>query len=82
MLFAKRRVNVNVAYCRSDSESNRKMLKTLLGKLGVTVSTAENGRAAVEACRARSQTLTQQRVFDVVFMDNEMPVMVPSILAY
>ena len=46
------------------------MLKMLLSKIGVSVLTAGNGQVAVDM-------VTQEKdMFDVVFMDNQMPVMV------
>ena len=54
----------------SDSESNRKMLKTLLVKRAVNADIAEDGRVAVDLL------LKKKKSFDIVFMDCEMPVMV------
>ena len=53
-----------------DAESNSKMLKMLLSKIGVSSFTAENGQVAVD------MVLQDKDLFDVVFMDNQMPVMV------
>jgi PAS domain S-box-containing protein len=50
-----------------DAPHNLELLTLLLGPLGHTVETAENGRTAVERCR-------EQR-FDVVLMDLHMPQM-------
>ena len=46
------------------------MLKVLLSKMGVSAFTAENGQVAVDIV---SQ---DKEFFDIVFMDNMMPVMV------
>ena len=46
------------------------MLKILLSKIGVSSFTAENGQVAVD------MVLQDKDLFDVVFMDNQMPVMV------
>ena len=58
----------------TDAESNSKMLKTLLSKVGVSSFTAENGQVAVD------MVLQDKDLFDIVFMDNQMPVMVPNII--
>ena len=50
-----------------DGEANRKLLKLVLGRAGMTVVTAENGKEAVQAARAQT--------FDVILMDMQMPVM-------
>lgn len=50
-----------------DDALNRKMAVLFLEKLGVSVSTANNGKEAVEKFK--------QADFDVIFMDCEMPVM-------
>ena len=50
-----------------DGEVNRKMLKLVLTRCGLTVVTAENGQAGVELARRES--------FDVILMDMQMPVM-------
>eukprot|EP01035_Chromulina_nebulosa_P034560 gene34559-biopygen22487 len=53
-----------------DVASNRKMLKALLRRNGATeVDMAENGLEAVEAALGNSQK------YDMIFMDNLMPVM-------
>ena len=55
----------------ADVSSNRKMLRALLARNGVKmVDLAENGLEAVRAA------LTDPMKFDVIFMDNLMPVMV------
>ena len=54
-----------------DVASNRKMLQALLKKNGAKkVDTAENGLEAVQAAQANAQK------YDIIFMDNFMPVMV------
>ena len=56
-----------------DVASNRKMLKALLNRNGVLkVDTVENGLEAVEA------TLANMQKYDMIFMDNHMPVMVTN----
>ena len=56
-----------------DVASNRKMLQALLKRNGATkVDTAENGLEAVQAALADPQR------YDIIFMDNFMPVMVRS----
>lgn len=50
-----------------DHPVNRNMLKMLLGALGHTVDTADDG---AQACAA-----TEDEVYDLVLMDLEMPVM-------
>lgn len=52
-----------------DVDSNRKMLKMLLGKCGATAVTAVNGQDAVDKISADLDS------YKVVFMDNLMPVM-------
>ncbi len=54
--------------------SNRKILQTLLTKHDDVkeVLTAENGQEAVQAA------LANPRKFDIILMDNLMPIMVPS----
>jgi len=52
--------------------SNRKLLALLLKKRGLqSVTFAEDGRAAIEAVEAVGVDY-----FDIIFMDNTMPVMV------
>jgi hypothetical protein len=46
------------------------MLKTLLSKIGISAYTAENGQVAVD------MILPDKDLFEIVFMDNQMPVMV------
>ena len=53
-----------------DAESNSKMMKTLLSRIGVSAFTAEDGQVAVD------MILEDKNKFDIVFMDNQMPVMV------
>ena len=54
-----------------DVASNRKMLQALLKKNGATeVDMAENGKEAVDAALADPQK------YDIIFMDNLIPVMV------
>ena len=48
------------------------MLKTLLSKIGISAFTAENGRVALD------MVLPDKDLFDIVFMDNQMPVMVAT----
>ena len=51
--------------------SNRKMLQALLKKNGAQkVDTAENGLEAIHAAQIKPQK------YDIIFMDNLMPVMV------
>eukprot|EP01035_Chromulina_nebulosa_P031469 gene31469-biopygen20214 len=45
------------------------MLKTLLSKIGISAYTAENGQVAVD------MILPDKDLFEIVFMDNQMPVM-------
>src|SRR5688572_16764 len=49
-----------------DDPVNRKVAQRFLEKLGCTVTTVDNGSAAVEA--------VQRSAFDIVFMDCQMPV--------
>ena len=52
--------------------SNRKILQALLNNNGAKeVDTAENGLEAVRV------TLANPQKYDIIFMDNLMPVMVP-----
>lgn len=54
-----------------DVASNRKILQALLNNNGAKeVDTAENGQEAVAAALANPQK------YDIIFMDNLMPVMV------
>ena len=58
-------------YVCEDSESNRKMLKMLLKKSDIPVlDTAEDGAQAVDTILGQGVT------YDIVFMDNLMPIMV------
>jgi len=50
-----------------DNPVNRQVAEALLDRIGMTVSVAENGLAAIDAIRLRS--------FDLVLMDMQMPVM-------
>jgi len=50
-----------------DNEINRKLAGILLQQIGATIKEADNGVAAVEACRKNK--------FDVILMDVHMPVM-------
>ena len=54
----------------TDSDSNRKMLRMLLRKLNIDASMAEDGKQGVEAI------MEQPDDYQVIFMDNLMPVMV------
>ena len=55
-----------------DVASNRKILHALLTSIGVKeVDTAENGQEAVQAALANPQK------YDIILMDNIMPIMVP-----
>ncbi|MEW4453009.1 response regulator [Bremerella sp. JC817] len=57
-------LNVLVA---DDGDTNRKLIRLLLERGGAKVSLAENGQVAVD--------MAQQRSFDVVLMDMQMPVL-------
>nr|MDT0251968.1 response regulator [Endozoicomonas sp.] len=50
-----------------DNPINLKLLKTILGHLGQSLKTAENGFEAIELCKQFS--------FDIIFMDVQMPVL-------
>ena len=50
-----------------DHPTNRRVLELILGQAGVEVTTAENGREALDALEAED--------FDLVLMDMQMPVM-------
>ncbi len=50
-----------------DNEMNQLVATRIFERLGYTIDTVENGKLAVEACLAK--------VYDVVFMDVQMPVM-------
>ena len=50
-----------------DGPENRELLSVVLGELGITITTAENGQLALEQ--------TDKTSFDVVLMDIQMPVM-------
>ena len=50
-----------------DGTTNRKLISLILRRAGMTVATAENGRAGVEAAESEK--------FDVILMDMQMPVM-------
>eukprot|EP00597_Dinobryon_sp_UTEXLB2267_P008067 CAMPEP_0170084854 /NCGR_PEP_ID=MMETSP0019_2-20121128/19914_1 /TAXON_ID=98059 /ORGANISM="Dinobryon sp., Strain UTEXLB2267" /LENGTH=692 /DNA_ID=CAMNT_0010301085 /DNA_START=328 /DNA_END=2406 /DNA_ORIENTATION=- len=52
-----------------DVESNRKMLRMLLKQNHVTSQTAENGQIAVEV------VLKDVEQFQIIFMDNQMPIL-------
>lgn len=50
-----------------DNDINRKLLRRLIGKLGYSTDTAENGKDALEMINAHD--------YDLIFMDVRMPVM-------
>ncbi len=50
-----------------DNSINQLLMKSLLKKLGFNASIAENGKHAIELCEEKS--------FDLIFMDMQMPVM-------
>jgi CheY-like chemotaxis protein len=54
-------------------ESNRKMLKLLLMRNGVEADTAEDGQVAVDIL------MKNKRKYGIVFMDNQMPVLVRAL---
>lgn len=53
--------------CADDNPDNRQIIQLLLEKMGHKVTTAENGKLALEA------TLAEE--FDLIFLDIQMPVM-------
>lgn len=53
--------------CADDNPDNRQIIKLLLEKMGHKVSTAENGKLALEA--------TLEHEFDLIFLDIQMPIM-------
>ena len=50
-----------------DNEINQEVASSLMERMGMSVTLAENGLNAVNACKART--------FDIIFMDIQMPVM-------
>jgi PAS domain S-box-containing protein len=50
-----------------DGETNRKLIKLVLGRVGAQVETAENGQRAID--RATNES------FDLILMDMQMPIM-------
>ena len=56
----------------SDTGSNRKMLAMVLGKRDIACSMAVDGAEALQMVQAQSE----EQHFDMIFMDNTMPVMV------
>ena len=52
------------------------MLKMLLRNLSVAADTAEDGQTAVEMALCVNETGDKENYYDVIFMDNFMPVMV------
>ena len=50
-----------------DNEINKEVASSLMERMGMSVTLAENGLNAVNACKART--------FDIIFMDIQMPVM-------
>jgi signal transduction histidine kinase/DNA-binding NarL/FixJ family response regulator len=50
-----------------DNQTNKQLLSMLLRKMGATVSTAENGKDAVE--------MAQLNNYDLIYMDMQMPVL-------
>lgn len=50
-----------------DNSVNQKLVKIILEDLGLKVSVADNGKEAFELC--------QENVYDIIFMDIQMPVM-------
>lgn len=55
------------ALCVDDNPANLLLIKTLLDDMNVRVSSADNGQTAL--------ALFQQKRFDIVFMDIQMPIM-------
>lgn len=55
-----------------DGDANRKLLQLVLGKAGLRVEVAENGREAVDKIQAAHDASDS---FDLVFMDMQMPVL-------
>jgi PAS domain S-box-containing protein len=55
-----------------DSPDGRRMLQLLLESTGFEITTAENGRSAVDLAQASRE---QGRPFDLILMDIQMPVM-------
>ena len=63
---------VSIIYhsCIIDASSNRKLLSKLFNLRGIVTQDAKDGLEAVEIVKAMPNN------FDVIFMDNTMPVMV------
>jgi CheY-like chemotaxis protein len=55
-----------------DTRANQHLIRRILEKAGATVDIVENGRLAIEKAE---DSLTQQRPYDVVLMDVQMPEM-------
>lgn len=58
-----------------DDNLTRKLMSRLLQRLGCAVDTAANGQSAVEMIVASSEAMASPVGYDVVFLDNQMPVM-------
>jgi len=65
--------NVLVQPFSIDVESNRKMLKMLMRQRSIHAELSENGRDAVDI------VMRDMNKFHMIFMDNQMPVLVSSI---
>jgi len=58
-----------------DDNLTRKLMSRLLQRVGCLVDTAANGQSAVEMIVASSEAMASPVGYDVVFLDNQMPVM-------
>ncbi len=61
-----------VALVVDDNSINIQFLKAVLGRIGVDIEGAENGQIAVEAY---SKAIEQGRRYNIIFMDEHMPIM-------
>jgi osomolarity two-component system sensor histidine kinase SLN1 len=57
-----------------DDSLTRTLMKRMLTRMGCNVSTAENGKIAVDMLLGSTDASDAQE-FSVVFMDNQMPIM-------
>jgi CheY-like chemotaxis protein len=64
-----------IALLYVDAHSNRKMLMLLLGRNRVNTESAENGQQAIDKISGDTSK------FQLVFMDNIMPIMVSPLMS-
>lgn len=61
-----------------DDAITRKLMSKMMTRLGHTVTTAENGAIALELLTARHRRVVAQEQFDIVFLDNQVSLLLKS----